>query len=54
MGSNPSARTNAILYCCPCIDGNVSIRPLAQMEERLPYKQDAGGSNPSGPTNFSP
>ncbi len=42
MGSNPSARTSFM-------DG-----PLAQLEERLPYKQDVGGSNPSGPTNFSP
>jgi hypothetical protein len=41
MGSNPIRVTNIYLY-----------GRLAQLGERLPYKQDVGGSIPSSPTMF--
>ncbi len=30
----------------------VSLGRLAQLVERLPYKEDVGGSSPSAPTTF--
>lgn len=37
---------------CICKSLKSNLGTLAQLVERLPYKEDVGGSNPSGPTSF--
>ena len=39
------------VFAIPCVTNEDSGR-LAQRLERLPYTQDAGGSNPSSPTTL--